>query len=96
MKKLIFVGGTMGVGKPPCAGSSIKCWPRRWLDGDWCWNLNPFEVTEETKAMAMDNTSYLLRNFLKCSQVEYNHIFPGSCTVRKSSTNCCHADGGRR
>ena len=34
------------------------------LDGDWCWDANPFQVTNETKAMVTDNICYLLNNFL--------------------------------
>ena len=72
MKKLILVGGAMGVGKTAvCRRLHQMLAPSVWLDGDWCWNLNPFEVTEETKAMVMDNITHLLRNFLKCSQTEY-------------------------
>ena len=44
------------------------------LDGDWCWDANPFQVTEETKAMVTDNICYLLNNFLHCSAYE-NVIF---------------------
>ena len=25
------------------------------LDGDWCWDADPFQVTEETKEMVMRN-----------------------------------------
>ena len=72
MKKLILVGGTMGVGKSSvCRALHQRLMPSVWLDGDWCWNLNPFEVTEETKAMAMDNIAHLLGSFLRCSQTEY-------------------------
>ena len=44
------------------------------LDGDWCWDASPFQVTEETKAMVTNNICYLLNNFLKCSAYE-NIIF---------------------
>lgn len=44
------------------------------LDGDWCWDADPFQVTDETKAMVMDNICYLLNNFLHCSAYE-NVIF---------------------
>ena len=72
MKKLILVGGTMGVGKSSvCRALHQRLMPSVWLDGDWCWNLNPFEVTEETKALAMDNIAHLLGSFLRCSQTEY-------------------------
>ena len=44
------------------------------LDGDWRWDASPFQVTDETKAMVMNNICYLLNNFLKCSAYD-NIIF---------------------
>lgn len=44
------------------------------LDGDWCWNANPFQVTDETKNMVMDNICHLLNNFIHCSAYE-NIVF---------------------
>lgn len=44
------------------------------LDGDWCWDANPFQVTDETKNMVVDNICYLLNNFIHCSAYE-NIIF---------------------
>ena len=41
--------------------------PAVFLDGDWCWNMSPFMVTEETRSMVLDNIAYLLNNFLRCS-----------------------------
>lgn len=35
--------------------------------GDWCWDMSPFIVTNETKKMVLDNISYLLNNFICCS-----------------------------
>ena len=37
------------------------------LDGDWCWDAQPFVVNEETKAMVIRNICFLLNNFLHCS-----------------------------
>jgi hypothetical protein len=48
--------------------------PAVWLDGDWCWNMKPFSVTDETKTMVMDHITHLLRGFLNCSEYE-NVIF---------------------
>lgn len=68
MKNLIFVGGTMGVGKTTVSRELQKLLPDCvFLDGDWCWDMKPFTVTEETKAMVNDNICHLLRNFLRCS-----------------------------
>jgi len=56
MKNIIFIGGTMGVGKSTVSQALKKdlndsvC-----LDGDWCWDMNPFVVNGETNALVMDN-----------------------------------------
>lgn len=44
------------------------------LDGDWCWDSNPFQVTEETKAMVLKNIKFLLNSFLSCTAYD-NIIF---------------------
>jgi hypothetical protein len=44
------------------------------LDGDWCWDMHPFVVNDETKAMVMVNIRHLLGNFLRCSAFE-NVVF---------------------
>ena len=44
------------------------------LDGDWCWDAHPFQVTDETKEMVLDNIVHLLNNFIGCSAYE-NIIF---------------------
>ena len=45
-----------------------------YLDGDWCWDASPFQVTEETKTMVLDNICHLLANFIRCSAYE-NIVF---------------------
>ena len=75
MKTLYMIGGTMGVGKTTVCQQLKQDLPNSvFLDGDWCWDASPFQVTEETKAMVTNNISYLLNNFLKCSAYE-NIIF---------------------
>ena len=65
----------MGVGKTAVSQQLKNDLPNSvFLDGDWCWDANPFQVTEETKAMVTDNICYLLNNFLRCSAYE-NIIF---------------------
>jgi len=44
------------------------------LDGNWCWDMNPFQVTAETKNMVIDNSCYLLNSFIKRSAYE-NIVF---------------------
>lgn len=62
----------MGVGKSQvCRCLQKRLCPSVYLDGDWCWDMEPFRVTEETKAMVLENIQTLLGRFLQCSQVEY-------------------------
>lgn len=83
MKKLYIIGGTMGVGKTSvCQQLKANLINSVFLDGDWCWDANPFHVTDETKAMVVDNICYLLNNFLYCSAYE-NVIF---CWVMHQQT----------
>ena len=75
MKCLYVIGGTMGVGKTAvCQQLKLNLPNSVFLDGDWCWDANPFQVTDETKTMVTDNICYLLNNFLHCSAYE-NVIF---------------------
>lgn len=56
MKNLYIIGGTMGVRKRAVSQQLKKDLPNSvFLDGDWCWDASPFQVTEETKAMVTDN-----------------------------------------
>lgn len=73
MKNLIMVNGTMGAGKTVTCQELLELLqPAVFLDGDWCWNMNPFIVTEENKAMVLDNIAYVLNNFIKCP--DYSNI----------------------
>ncbi len=73
MKKIYIVGGTMGVGKTTVCQKLKEFLPDSvFLDGDWCWDMSPFKVTEETKAMVMDNICYILNNYIHCSA--FNNI----------------------
>lgn len=75
MKNLLLIGGTMGVGKTT-TGQILK---RKlsnavYLDGDWCWDADPFIVNDETRKMVMNNITHLLNNFIACSAYE-NVVF---------------------
>lgn len=72
-KILYLIGGPMGVGKTTVGQALKQQLPNSvFLDGDWCWDAEPFQVTEETKTMVLDNICYLLNNFIHCSA--YQHI----------------------
>lgn len=75
MKTLYLIGGTMGVGKTTVCNVLKQELPNAvFLDGDWCWDLHPFRVTEATKAMVMENIHAMLQNFLRCPDID-NIIF---------------------
>lgn len=72
MKKLVIVNGTMGVGKSTIVSKLYKQLENSvWLDGDWCWLMNPWNITEENKTMVMKNIHYILNQYLENSMFEY-------------------------
>ena len=75
MKTLYLIGGPMGVGKT-AAGQALKLLLDNsvFLDGDWCWDMHPFRVTESTRAMVLDNICHVLGNFLACPELQ-NVVF---------------------
>lgn len=65
----------MGVGKTSiCQILKTKLPGSVFLDGDWCWDMHPFQVTPETKRMVLENITFLLNNFIHCTTYE-NIIF---------------------
>ena len=65
----------MGIGKTAVSQQLKKALRNSvFLDGDWCWDAAPLQVTEETKAMVRRNICYLLNIFLHCTAYE-NVIF---------------------
>lgn len=65
----------MGVGKTTvCQILKKKLNRSVYLDGDWCWDMNPFQITDETKQMVMNNICFLLNSFIQCSAYE-NIVF---------------------
>lgn len=73
MKRLYMIGGPMGVGKTAACRQLQQLLDRSvFLDGDWCWDMHPFQVTEETKRMVQENIVFLLNNFLSCTA--YDHV----------------------
>lgn len=75
MKRVYVIGGTMGVGKTTVSEKLLELLPDSvFLDGDWCWRSNPFQVTDETKAMVIGNIAHMLNSFIGCSAYK-NVIF---------------------
>lgn len=71
-KKLILLGGPMGVGKTTIGQYLVekKLTQAVFLDGDWCWHMHPWVFSDENKAMVMRNIQFLLNSFLANSQLE--------------------------
>ena len=58
----------MGVGKTTVCQKLKEFLPDSvFLDGDWCWMMEPFTVTEETRALVQRNICFQLNQFLRCS-----------------------------
>lgn len=75
MKTIYLIGGSMGVGKTSvCRQLKKELNNSVFLDGDWCWDAQPFQVTEETRKMVLDNICFLLNQFVHCSVYD-NIIF---------------------
>ena len=65
----------MGIGKTTvCQHLKKELFNSVFLDGDWCWDASPFQVTDETKGVVLDNITHVLNNFIRCSAYE-NIIF---------------------
>ena len=66
MKRLIVVRGPMGAGKTTlCQVLLPYLQPAFWLDGDWCWKMEPFTADEAMRGMVMENIAFLLGQFLR-------------------------------
>ncbi len=71
-KTLYLIGGPMGVGKTAvCQRLKARLEGSVFLDGDWCWDMHPFRVTEETRALVLDNITCLLDRFLRCTAFDH-------------------------
>lgn len=87
----------MGVGKTAVSRQLIENLPNCvFLDGDWCWDSNPFVCSEETKKMVIENICFMLNQFIKCSAYEnivfcwamHEQYIIDSILERIDKTNC--------
>lgn len=75
MKHVYLIGGPMGIGKSTiCNQLNQDLDHSVFLDGDWCWNMDPFIVNQDTKNMVLDNITHCLNNFIHTPSIE-NIIF---------------------
>lgn len=66
MKTVYLIGETMGVGKTATCRELKNLGRAVFLDGDRCWDSDPFQAPVETKAMVSENISFLLNQFIHC------------------------------
>ena len=67
-----MIGGAPGCGKTTTAEQLKNSLERSvWLDGDWCWMMNPWEFSEQNKRMVERNISFMLNSFLENDSFEY-------------------------
>lgn len=75
MKHVYLIGGPMGIGKSTiCNQLNQDLDHSVFLDGDWCWNMDPFVVNQDTKNMVLNNITHCLNNFIHTLGIE-NIIF---------------------
>lgn len=75
MKHVYLISGPMGIGKSTiCNQLNQDLDHSVFLDGDWCWNMDPFIVNQDTKNMVLDNITHCLNNFIHTPGIE-NIIF---------------------
>lgn len=71
MKKLVLISGSMGIGKSTITKTvSGQTKDSVYLDGDWCWMMNPFVVNDENKAMVISNIQFLINSFIENSMIK--------------------------
>ena len=71
MKKLILLSGSPCVGKPTVGQHLFEQYENSaYLDGDWCWCVNPFSVKDKRLRNGDKSMSFVLSNYL-ISEFEY-------------------------
>jgi shikimate kinase len=72
IKKVIVINGPMGVGKSTICKELLNNLIKSvWLDGDWCWMMNPWNISDENIKMVEMNITYILRNYLSNTSFKY-------------------------
>lgn len=73
MKKLILLSGSPCVGKTTVGQYLLEQYNNSaYLDGDWCWCVNPFSVEDKRLRNGDKSMSFILSNYL---QSEFEYVF---------------------
>lgn len=87
MKKLILLSGSPCVGKTTIGQYLFEQYENSaYLDGDWCWCVNPFSVKDPRLRNGDKSMSFVLSNYLNS---EFNYVFFTSvvltdCKIREN------------
>ena len=87
MKKLILLSGSPCVGKTTVGKYLLEQYENSaYLDGDWCWCVNPFSVKDKRLRNGDKSMSYVLSNYLNS---EFDYVFFTSvvltdCKIREN------------
>ncbi len=83
-KKLFFINGATCVGKSTVSHRLMNELPNcGWLDGGWCFNMNPRTYTDETKMVRYDNDCHIINNYIHLSEIE-NIVFCDTINTQKT------------
>ena len=64
-KKLILISGSPCVGKTAVGDRLFESYDNSaYLDGDWCWCVHPFSVTDRRLRNGAKSMSFILSNYL--------------------------------
>ena len=79
MKKLILISGSPCVGKTTVGLHLFKQYNNSaYLDGDWCWCVNPFSVKDTRIRNGDKSMSFVLSNYLSS---EFDYVFFSSVVL---------------
>ena len=82
MKKLILISGSPCVGKTTVGRYLFEQYDNSaYLDGDWCWCVNPFSVEDKRLRNGDKSMSFILSNYLMS---EFDYVFFTSVVLTDS------------
>ena len=82
MKKLILLSGSPCVGKTTVGRYLFEQYDNSaYLDGDWCWCVNPFSVKDKRLRNGDKSMSFILSNYLNS---EFDYVFFTSVVLTDS------------
>ena len=72
-KKLILISGSPCVGKTAVGTRLFESYDNSaYLDGDWCWGVHPFSITDSRLRNGDRSMSFVLSNYL---DLDFEYVF---------------------